>query len=616
MKFFTTYFFIFLLVFSCLVSKGQTNNPGDNCGSKGPSREWQTEFQKLVDDYQAKRTAGKAQQTYVIPVIFHIIHGGEPVGVFPNVPQSMATDQIVTMNNDFAGSGFYAANHPATAFAAWAATANVSPASLNANGGVAVANCGIEFCLATKDTNGNLLAEPGIQRYNYNAMGWPNPSANSFSTLATFSALYDYTVKPQTIWDPTKYLNVWVGMSNGALGIGGYAYYPDLSTLNGLQPASEIATPTNDGIYCHTYQFGYLQHVMAHEAGHYLGLIHTWGDDYCGSDYCNDTPPEAQPTFGSPSYPFGVNACGSSGNGVMFMNYMDYANNNAMYMFSTDQANRIQTAMANSPNRKFLGTHNLCSVDYGPAFTFFDMPNSGCTGKAFKLDNFSLGWPAPYSFTWTASGGTFIPGPQVLSPNIQFDTPGIYTITLATTNGTVGVYTETISITSPGIIFSSMSETICPGQAASFTVDGVTNFTWQPGSVVSSMVSFTPAASQTYTCFAEEINGCRTNSVVEVVVAACTGLDVYQADQLEFTIYPNPAKSRLNLVINNFRNQEFSLHITDALGRVVYMKQLDLSSGKQQLEMDVAAFDPGIYSIRLTTQDGSVKSGKFVKSSE
>lgn len=616
MKFFTTCFFIFLLFFNRSALKGQTNHPGNPCGSKGPSREWQTEFQKLVKDHTAKQQAGKPQQAYVIPVIFHIIHGGEPVGTFPNVPQSMAYDQIITLNNDFAGTGFYAANHPPTAFAAWAATANVSPASLNANGGVAVANCGIEFCLATKDTNGNVLPEPGIQRYDYNTMGWPNPSANSFSTLASFSALYDYTIKPQTIWDPTKYLNVWVGVSNGALGIGGYAYYPDLSTLSGLAPASEIATPTNDGIYCHTFEFGYLRHVMAHEAGHYLGLIHTWGDEYCGNDYCNDTPPAAQPSFGSPSYPFSVNACSVSGNGVMFMNYMDYSSNNAVYMFSTDQANRIQTAMANSPNRMYLGTHNLCSVNYSPVYTLFGSPNAGCTGKAFKLNNYSLGWPAPYSFTWTASGGTFNPGPQVLSPDIQFDSPGIYTITLAATNGTVSVYTKTINITSPNINFSAISETICPGQAASFTVEGVSNFTWQPGNVISSMVSFTPSASQTYTCFAEEINGCRTNSVVEVVVAACTGLDVYRADQVELKVYPNPAKSQLNLEINKFEMQEFCIHITDALGRVIYTKQLDPIAGKQLLEIDVAGFDAGIYLIRLTVQDGSVKSMKFVKGNE
>ena len=44
------------------------------------------------------------------------------------------------------------------------------------------------------------------------------------------------------------------------------------------------------------------------------------------------------------------------------MNFMDYTMGASKYMFTTDQMIRAQTAMANSPFRNQLGTHDLCTA--------------------------------------------------------------------------------------------------------------------------------------------------------------------------------------------------------------------------------------------------------------
>lgn len=612
MKFFKTICFGLLIISGLQSINAQNSNFQNKCGTGSPSRNWEAEFQKLVTQHTLNQTAGKPQQAYVIPVIVHIIHGGQPVGTYPNVSQAQTSQQIATLNNDLAGTGVYTANYPANAFAAWASTANVSPASLDANGRVAIANCNIQFCLATQDTNGNVLPEPGIDRINYNTMGWSNPASPSFSTLPTFYNLFDNIIKPQTIWDVTKYLNIWVSENNPYLGLAGYAAYPYLSTLNDL-PLNDIGTATTDGIWCRAVNFGYMGHVVSHEAGHWLGVWHTWGDSLCGNDYCNDTPRAPAPTFGSPNYPYNVNGCTGSGNGVMFMNFMDYTDNEGIYMFTTDQANRMQTAMANSPYRKDLGTHNLCSVENVAAVSWFISANTICTGKTLNLSNESLGWPAPLSYTWSSSGGTFNPGPQAVSPGIQFSTPGIYTITLASSNGTVSVYTKTITVTSPSIYFSSTSQTICQGAVANFTVDGVNTYTWQPGNVMNSVVSFTPSSSQTYTCEALEVNNCRTSGVVEVVVSPCTGMDAWSENQLTLSIYPNPAKEILNLEINTNQIPKVTIWITDAIGRILHHENADVRSKDQLFPIDISSFDTGIYFIKVQSPDGLINSHKFVK---
>jgi Pregnancy-associated plasma protein-A/Secretion system C-terminal sorting domain len=186
----------------------------------------------------------------------------------------------------------------------------------------------------------------------------------------------DNTVKPQSIWDATKYLNIWVTDKSDALNSKGFATPPPLSGLSGI-PVS-ATTSLNDGVWCYGKSVGsYLTYpagiyvdtdvsgrLLTHEIGHWLGLRHIWGDGNCFSDYCNDTPSHANPNAGNPTYPQSAGSCSSPSNapdGEMFMNFMDYTANASMYMFTTDQVTRMQTAMANSPQRNQHGTHGICS---------------------------------------------------------------------------------------------------------------------------------------------------------------------------------------------------------------------------------------------------------------
>lgn len=70
-----------------------------------------------------------------------------------------------------------------------------------------------------------------------------------------------------------------------------------------------------------------------------MNLRHIWGDATCGTDYCNDTPSHNTANYGAPTYPH-YSSC--TGNPVeMTMNYMDYVDDRAMFMFSTDQKSRM-----------------------------------------------------------------------------------------------------------------------------------------------------------------------------------------------------------------------------------------------------------------------------------
>jgi hypothetical protein len=140
-------------------------------------------------------------------------------------------------------------------------------------------------------------------------------------------------------FQPRTHLNFWVCPLSG--GLLGYAQFPggplgtDGVVINyrafGTQGTAEA--PFNKG------------RTATHEVGHFFNLRHIWGDtpDCSGSDLVADTPNCAGPNFGTPAFP--TVTCNNGPNGDMFVNYMDYTDDAAMFMFTTQQVLRMRTAL-------------------------------------------------------------------------------------------------------------------------------------------------------------------------------------------------------------------------------------------------------------------------------
>lgn len=494
------------------------NVVGRGCATQSPNAQWEADFQQLIAQFKSNSSeANKTMANYTIPVVIHVIHGGQTIGTYPNLSNAQVTSQISVLNNDFAGTGLNVANYPATAFTTYATNAGLPAANKDANGRPKISNFNISFCLATIDKNGNTMSEPGVDRVNYNSISTPTsasyPSKNpaSYTSISTFQNFIDGYIKPATIWDPTKYMNIWVTDESASVGLLGYATFPIGVSLAGI---TGNGTATTDGLWCWSKAFGNTGTLQApynrgrtatHEIGHWLGLRHIWGDGSCATDYCLDTPPASSSNSGSPSYPYAANSCNSpsgtnnttpnGANGEMFMNFMDYTNDAAMYMFTEDQRTRAQTVMANGTYRKFLGTHGLCATGSStPAVAAFSMTNTACNGVAVSVTNNSTGNPTP-TYTWSASpatGVTFNPNANSANPTITFANNGSYVVTLSAKSGTTAVSTSTNAITvstctgsacSATITNISSTDTMYVGRAGAEAVAGCTpNAGWVFGS--------------------------------------------------------------------------------------------------------------------------------------
>ncbi len=145
--------------------------------------------------------------------------------------------------------------------------------------------------------------------------------------------------------DPEHKLNIWC--CNLGQNLLGYAYYPGTvpPEIDGaviLYSAFGSRQKYPAGTYIPNYDLG---RTATHEVGHWMNLIHIWGDDggsCAGSDLVDDTPNQADENYRCPVFP----AISCNNMGDMSMNYMDYTYDRCMYMFSKGQVARSLTVFS------------------------------------------------------------------------------------------------------------------------------------------------------------------------------------------------------------------------------------------------------------------------------
>lgn len=298
--------------------------------AKDPSRlnhdQLEAQIAPIIENYKNQRS--ETGGIIYIPVVVHVIHNGDAYGVDENITDEQVLSQITVMNQDFrrmAGTpGF-----------------NTNPVG---------ADIQIQFVMAKADPNGN--PTNGINRVNLCTASYAGADSNA--TIANVEA-----IKPQTIWNPLLYMNMWSVKWDGS-GLLGYAQFP----------ATGTATANTDGVVSgHTF-FGSRTiypggnygagtqydkgRTMTHEVGHYLGLYHTFQGGCSGAgDSCADTPAVATANYDCPT---GTDSC-AGGGADMIENYMDYTDDSCMNVFTANQKTRIYSFMtATYPRRNGLRT--------------------------------------------------------------------------------------------------------------------------------------------------------------------------------------------------------------------------------------------------------------------
>ncbi len=162
------------------------------------------------------------------------------------------------------------------------------------------AGMGVEFVLAAKDPQGQLLPEPGVER-----IPWKEEEVDITKFMTTNSGIYNYLV-----WEPNDYINVFIckGKQKNLTGRATFPYVPKANPLEGLTTVTfHVKAKNLKYAYCICINNDYIYEktvssipnqddvalTLAHEIGHYLGLYHTFSErnsNICeDTDYCTDT---------------------------------------------------------------------------------------------------------------------------------------------------------------------------------------------------------------------------------------------------------------------------------------------------------------------------------------
>jgi hypothetical protein len=348
------------------------------------NRQWINDFtQKLLSQNPHYRASSVP---IVIPVVVHVVYQTAA----QNIPDSRIQSQIDQLNADFSATNSDIGNVPSVF------------QSL-------VANTNIQFCLAKRDPNGN--PHSGIIKKQ--------------TTVSTFSL--DDAVKfdaqgGSNAWPRDSYLNIWVcNLANPYLG---YATFPGgPANVDGVvvlyTSVGSISNPHPNG---GQYNIG---RTATHEIGHWLNLYHIWGSGTCGDDQVSDTPKADNPHYGCPTHPHHVNQCGAgtSPNGEMTMNYMDYTNDACMYMFTQGQSARMNAALS------------------GPRLPL--QSSQGCL--PVNLQQIDAGISAIIQPVGTICASSI--SPQVTLKNFGLNTLNSVTINYKLNNGPVSTYNWTGNLT-------------------------------------------------------------------------------------------------------------------------------------------------------------------------
>lgn len=261
--------------------------------------------------YKENNTGFRGGADLTIPVIVHVLWNTPE----QNISDEQILSQITALNEDFNLLNFDApdVDHPFYL---------ESDAS------------GIEFCLAQQDPFGE--ASNGINRVWTPVPYWAESNEQNIKITAQGGV---------DNWDPEHYLNIWVATFDSDYSTLGYATFPgDLES-----------NPQDDGVVIRSNAFGFTGTVTSpndlgrtgtHEVGHWLNLRHIWGDETCGDDFVDDTPPHYDANYSCPSFPHNsFSVCGTDEYGEMYMNYMDYVDDNCMNLFSAGQVERMWWAI-------------------------------------------------------------------------------------------------------------------------------------------------------------------------------------------------------------------------------------------------------------------------------
>jgi len=164
------------------------------------------------------------------------------------------------------------------------------------------------------------------------------------------------------------------------------------------------------------------------------------------------------------------------------------------------------------------------------------------------------------------------------------------------------------SVALPTVTATSSNSLICVGTTVTLTATGATTYSWSSGTT-GSVTLVTPTTTTTYTVVGTNTSNCSGNATITQSVSICTSLNSLLNKDLNYSIYPNPTSSNLNIDLENKNNRLIKIEILNAIGQVIMTE----TSESNRFTFNIQHYPAGIYFIKLIEQNRVLALEKIIK---
>ncbi len=422
----------------------------------------------------------------------------------------------------------------------------------------------------------------------------------------------------------------------------------------------------NDGTFMLNAPFN-RGRTMTHEIGHWLGLIHIFGNGNCGNDFCADTPVHQDANYGCP-----VNNVSCVPPTLeMPQNYMDYTNDSCMNIFTQNQKQRMTVVMNNAIRRASLKTSTKeqaitlfpndaelkiePSCDTGGADcegtpVFVRLTNRGTSPLTSATIQYSVAGSTPLTYNWT---GNLAQHEFALVSMPAGNLPsGALTASVVSANGTadqrVSNNTVTGTFTGGNTSYDSTQYTFTLqldafGSETTWQLRNADNVVlYSGGNYADATFALPPPIVQTWTlaadgCYTFTINDSYGDGICcqygsgsyqlrdennQIVFNGASfensqsrsfnkaSLSTISHDMLsEVFVYPNPSTSSLTIAWPDSLALPDSFTLVNSIGQTLYTKVVNNTDA---LVLDTSNLSHGIYFITVE-KNGQRKTLRFAK---
>ena len=552
------------------------------------------EMEEAISSFIKRRNSVNTE--YTIPVVFHILYNQSQ----EQISNAQVLSQLQVLNDDFTRNN---------------ADANNTPSSFSS----IAADTKINFCLAKRDPQNDTTS--GIT--------YTNTEVTSFS-------LYDIRVFSDSlggkdIWDPSKYLNIYVCNLTNALG---FSSFPGGNSFKDGVVIDYQNFGTN-GTVNPPYNLG---RTATHEVGHWFNLFHIWGNGNCSSDMVDDTPTQETENYGCIVHP----SPSCTNNGDMFQNYMDYSNDDCMNLFTEGQKERMHATI--NTERTEIANSYACSLpfeDIGIIENIFPSENQivcgsdlNITTSVFNFSNnnisrlnlyYSVDSQPFQQFVW--NGDLLANSSQEILIGNEFLTPGVHQLTIYTdlpngfrdlnpSNDTINIEFEIKDGNEINLAIQSDNY----GEEISWQItDEVGEIQFEENNISSNQentfqLCLDNDICYTLTIFDQENDGICCdfgNGYVQVnnqyfsgeyndelQLDLCQIVSVENIDLNNIKVFPNPSLGTVYIQSNNIVN---SISVYNIQGKLLKTH----SPNSSDININLESLEKGLYLLQLNTNKGS-----------